>query len=90
MPEIGIRELKTRASEIMRKVRDQLARYVVTYRGRPVGVLSPIPDAGRWQSRAEYEPSDTACEELVDLGEQIPSGWKATQSGVQILSGMRR
>lgn len=40
MPEIGVRELKTRASEIIRTVRDHRARYVVTRRGRPVGVLA--------------------------------------------------
>jgi prevent-host-death family protein len=90
MPEIGVRELKTRASEIIRMVRDHRARYLVTYRGRPVGVLAPIPETARPDSGAEYEQSDTTWEELVDLGEQIRRGWKATESGVEILSEMRR
>jgi antitoxin (DNA-binding transcriptional repressor) of toxin-antitoxin stability system len=34
MPDIGVRELKTRASEIIRDLREQRTRYVVTYRGR--------------------------------------------------------
>ena len=39
MPEIGVRELKVHASEIVRAVRDARARYIITYRGHPVGVL---------------------------------------------------
>ena len=31
--EIGIRELKTRASEVVRAVKEQRARYVITPRG---------------------------------------------------------
>ena len=33
MPEIGVRELKTYASEIIRSVREEGVRYLVTYRG---------------------------------------------------------
>ncbi len=95
MPEIGVRELKTRASEIIRMVREHRARYLVTYRGRPVGVLAPISEAARSEAArpengAEHEQSDTTWEELVDLGERIRRGWKATESGVEILSEMRR
>ena len=46
MPDIGVRELKTRASEIIRDLREQRTRYVVTYRGRPVGLLLPLDEAG--------------------------------------------
>ena len=71
-------------------VRDQRARYLVTYRGRPVGVFVPIPETARPESGAEHEQSNTTWEELVDLGEQIRRGWKAKESGVEILSEMRR
>ena len=50
MPDVGVRELKIRASEIVRDVRERRARYVITYRGRPVGVLAPleaVPQAER-------------------------------------------
>ncbi len=42
MRDIGVRELKTRASEIMRNVWKRRARYVITYRGRPIGLLTPL------------------------------------------------
>ena len=42
MPDIGVRELKARASEIIRNVREHRTRYTITYRGQPVGVLAPL------------------------------------------------
>jgi prevent-host-death family protein len=42
MPTIGVRELKSHASEIVRMIREERAEYVVTLRGEPVAVLLPI------------------------------------------------
>jgi prevent-host-death family protein len=87
MPEIGVRELKTHASEIVRSVRDQRARYLVTYRGRPVGVLLPLDEAGvSWE-----EDEETAVwEELAALGEEIGQGWRSSLTSAELLSEMRR
>jgi prevent-host-death family protein len=45
MPIVGVRELKIHASEIIRRVRDEKLEYVVTFHGRPVGLLIPIDEA---------------------------------------------
>ena len=42
MPMIGVRELRERATEILKRVRERKAEYVVTVQGRPVAVLLPI------------------------------------------------
>jgi|GEM_PF-149078 len=44
MTEVGVRELKSKASEIIRAVREEGAEYIITYRGTAVGVLSPLPE----------------------------------------------
>ncbi len=88
MPEIGIRELKARASEIVRAVRDRRARYTVTYRGRPVGVLVPLSEAPPAEVTDEAAP--TAWEDLTQLGEEIGQGWTSPQTGAELLSEMRR
>jgi prevent-host-death family protein len=44
MPEMGIRELKSQASEIVRAVREERAEYVITHRGRPVAMIVPIKE----------------------------------------------
>jgi len=87
MPEIGVRELKTHASEIIRAVREERARYLVTYRGRPVGVLLPLEEAGD----ALVEPEEDAVwQELTELGEEIGRGWQSPLSSAELLSEMRR
>jgi prevent-host-death family protein len=87
MPEIGVRELKTHASEIVRSVRDEHARYLVTYRGRPVGVLLPLDEAG--EALAETG-QDAVWQELAELGEEIGRGWESPLSSAELLSEMRR
>lgn len=90
MPEIGVRELKTRASEIVRAVRDRRARYVVTYRGRPVGLLTPLEEAAPPVQPAGEEPASSAWETLTRLGEEIGREWRSPQSSAELLSDTRR
>ena len=44
MPWVGVRDLKNRASEILRSVREDGAEYVITYQGRPTAVLLPVDE----------------------------------------------
>jgi len=83
--EIGIRELKSRASEVVRAVKEERARYVITQRGKPVATIIPM-DA----ILPEKKSNDEVWERLMRLGEQISKGWKNEKSAVEILSEMRR
>lgn len=85
LPEIGVRELKTRTSEIVREVRDRHARYVITHRGRPVGVLLPFAEAG-----AEPPEAGAVWDRLVRLGNEIARGWPPGLDSGDGLSEMRR
>ena len=87
MREIGVRELKIKASEIVRSVRERRAGYIITYRGRPVGLLSPLQEQA--PSRAAAGESD-AWDELTRLGKKIGRGWPAGVSSADVLSEMRR
>ena len=89
MPEIGVRELKTRASEIIRKVRDRRARYVITYRGRPVGLLLPLEEPDLEERLLDQAAADP-WEELTQLGQEIGRGWQTAQTSAEILAAMRR
>jgi prevent-host-death family protein len=42
MRQIGLRELRDRASKILREVREEKSEYVITYQGRPVALLIPV------------------------------------------------
>ncbi len=83
--EIGIRELKTRASEVVRAVKETRARYIITQRGKPAALLIPLD--------AEPNPNkgDDVWERLMQireaLGKEEP---QSNKSIVEILSEMRR
>jgi len=85
MGEIGVRELKTRASEVVRMVREHSARYTVTHRGRAVALLLPVEDVG-----SEGLTALDALDELNVLGAEISESWISPKSSAELLSEMRR
>lgn len=91
---IGVRELKNRATEIIRHVRESQAEYVVTYRGRPVAVLLPLDD--EWledeTTRAVQgvKPSDDVWAELETLRQEIDQSWQSDKTAVELVAEQRR
>jgi len=75
MPDIGVRHLKTHASEIIRQVREQRARYVITLRGKPVGLLMPVDEASPALSQSVDSLTEPAWDALTRLGEEIGREW---------------
>jgi len=90
MPDVGVRELKTQASEIVRQVRENRARYIITYRGEPVGLLMPLDEASPSSLPRGEESEETPWETLTRLGEEIGQGWSSPLSSTELLSEMRR
>jgi prevent-host-death family protein len=90
VPDVGVRELKIRASEIVRNVRERRARYVITYRGKPVGVLLPLEEVSQAEAEAGGEQGAGVWEELSRLGEEIGRGWQSPLTSAELLSEMRR
>jgi prevent-host-death family protein len=82
--EIGIRELKSRASEVVRAVKEERARYVITQRGKPAAIIVPLDAAPPEKS------ADEVWERLIKIGEELGKGWQSEKSAVEILSEMRR
>ncbi|MBU0705184.1 MAG: type II toxin-antitoxin system prevent-host-death family antitoxin [Chloroflexi bacterium] len=92
MPDVGVRDLKANASEIIRNVREQRARYVITYRGQPVGLLMPLDKANLDPANLSStgEPAAAVWNELTRLGEEIGREWRSPLTGAELLSEMRR
>ena len=88
MTTVGVRELRQRASELLRRV-EAGETIEVTDRGRPVAVLGPLPEAGPLeQLRAAGEVTPAAAS-LHDLPEPLPvPAGKETPSTV--LARLRR
>lgn len=84
MEEIGIRELKARTSDVVRAVKEQRTRYVVTQRGEPVALIIPL------DAMPNNTSDDEVWENLIKIGEEISKSWQSEKSAVEILSEMRR
>lgn len=92
MPDVEVRDLKTHATEIIREVRERNARYVITYRRKPVALLMPLEgiDSEVADLMVTEESAESTWEELVRLGEEIGREWHSSQTSAELLSEMRR
>ena len=74
VPEVGAGELKTHTLEIIQNIQDRNTRYVITHRGCTAGLLIPIEEKRLGGLPATDEPTMTAWDELIRLGEEIGRG----------------
>jgi prevent-host-death family protein len=82
--EIGIRELKSRASEVVRAVKEQRTRYIVTQRGKPVAVIIPM------DAMLPEKKEDDGWEKLMSIRARLAKDKGKKKSSLEILSEMRR
>jgi len=85
MEEIGVRELKENASEVLRRVRETGESYTITYRGRAVAHLVPA-DSER-DERAEWEK---IWAEMDETAAEISKKWPKGVSAVEAVRDQRR
>ena len=85
---VGVRELKNQATRIVRSVREEGARYVVTFDGQPVAVLRPFtPDDGDDLRRAR---ADEVIEMLDAYTERISAAWTSSLTASEAVEEQRR
>jgi prevent-host-death family protein len=88
MASSGIRELRQRASELLRRV-EAGETIEITDRGRPVAVLAPLPNQRpieRLRATGDLEP---ASAEFRDLPEPLPLS-RAQSAPSRVLERLRR
>ena len=94
MPQVGIRELKNDASEIIRAVREERAEYVVTLRGRPVACIIPVEEARREREAerraAAIRENAAFWERMAALGAEIAAQWQSDKTAVELIEEQRR
>jgi prevent-host-death family protein len=70
MISVGVRELRQRASGLLRLV-EQGETVEITDRGRPVALLTPIPDGSPLERMRAAGDVETATADLDDLPEPL-------------------
>ena len=85
MTKVGITELKTRTSDIIRRVRDANETFLITNRGRPVAKLTPIQD-----TETKIARDLSILKEMDRLAEEITKHWPEGVSAVDAVREVRR
>ncbi len=89
---IGVRELREQTSEVIRRVRQDRAEYVVTYQGRPVAIILPL-DAGRAEKemvQASKKAMLGSWERYERLAEELRRAWPTDLSTQDVIDSIRR
>jgi len=89
---IGVRELREQTSEVIRRVREERAEYVITYQGRPVAVILPLDTE---QAEAEMVQASKSAvigdwERYERLAEEIRSAWPSDLATQDLIDAVRR
>jgi prevent-host-death family protein len=82
--QIGIREFRDRATEIIRQVRAG-REYVITVNGEPVAIVKPVEDRPK-RTREEIDHDLRVLDEIVERASHWPVG---STSIVEVLSEQR-
>ena len=88
MASVGVRELRQRASELLRLV-ESGETIEITDRGRPVAVLAPIPGRGRLETLRATGQVQPAEADLDGLPDPLPQP-EGTPAPSEILAALRR
>ena len=88
-------ELKNRATEILRQLREDLSQVGITYCERPLAALCPLD--GEWLEEEDPKraaeratPGHEVTAELERLRKEIDGSWKSSKTAVEIVSEQRR
>ena len=87
MTSVGVRELRQRASELLRLV-EQGETIQITDRGRPVAMLAPLPSGSPLERLRAAGEVEEASGELDDLPPPLPSRGRELPS--EVLARLRR
>ncbi len=87
---VGVRELKANAARILRQVRDSRASYILTHRGRAVGVILPLEPADNRSDVVDGSDAAAAWDTFKRAGRRLERHFRPGVSGVRLLSTSRR
>jgi prevent-host-death family protein len=87
MTRVGVRELRQRASELLRLV-ERGETIEITDRGRPVAILAPLPEGTPLERLHASGDIESAVGDLDDLGSPLPRRGQEPPSAV--LDRLRR
>jgi prevent-host-death family protein len=92
MPLIGVRELREQTAEVLRRVREEKAEYVITYQGHPIAMLLPVNAEAVEAAivEASRQAMSGGWEAFARLAERLRPAWPAGLTTQQVMDEIRR
>ena len=92
MPTIGVRELRQQTSEVLRKIKEEKAEYVVTHQGHPVAVLLPVDAQAVEQAILQVGKRGTAqaWDAYAQIAARVRQQWPKSTTSQDALDQIRR
>jgi prevent-host-death family protein len=94
MPRVGVRELKNDTSEVIRRVREERAEYVVTLHGRPVAVILPVDprlaDEGTDRILEASRGQEDFWSRMEALRAEVNAKWRSSDGAEEAVADQRR
>lgn len=89
---IGVRELREKTAEVLRRVREERAEYVITLHGRPAALLLPIDADAATEAmlKAGRERAIAGWQRYARLAEQLRAAWPVEVDTQALLDETRR
>lgn len=87
MDTVGVRELKQKTTQVLRRVREEKEQIQVTYRGEVVALLVPVLSAKR---RAKAAADEAVWADLDQLAAEISAHWPKNVTAVDAIRQDRR
>ncbi len=92
MAMIGVRELREKTTEVLRRVREEKAEYIITHQGQPIAILLPV-DADALETamiEAGKRLSNTGGWTTYNLlAEELRRAWPADQATQPLMDELR-
>jgi prevent-host-death family protein len=86
MDTVGVRELKQKTTQVLRRVREKKEKIQVTYRGEVVALLVPVPSSKRRAKSAD----EAVWADLDQLAAEIGAHWPQGVTAVDAIRQDRR
>lgn len=92
MTMIGVRELRQQTSELLRKMKEEKAEYIITYQGQPVALLLPLDTEAVEQAIVQVGKRGAAQSWNIyaQVAERVRASWPAGTDTHTLLDDIRR
>lgn len=92
MPLIGVRELRSHTSEVLRRVREEKAEYVITHQGTPIALILPV-DTEAIEAKiiaAAKQTTNGSWDTYHQLAERLRRDWPDGQDTQSLIDEIRQ